>query len=993
MTFSNVREIEIALEAAEQKRSKGDFIGAFDGYCQIISTLVEQDLPPWCYNIVAKIVLMIANLSSSIGCVEKADTLLEILVYFYQAQENYPLASFTQIKRIHLKLEGGDFPKVLELFQTLAAQIGNILDSDNITISPSGLIQWEARCLWTHADANERSILFAHLYWAMGRLLAAQGQYHNALVTLDRGLWHTEQGTSSLVKISTSFEFDIASVYLEQGELDKALAKLADLQTAFDPDLEPELKVRWLELIGKICLLRGELGQALDRFQQIREICRKLGLAGVVWKSTVNLAQVLISINQTSLAKDYLNEVLAEASVQQDPELKIRLNLLLQLADLRSQSLVSDISGGISGLKKPSNTTNGSQAQVEKQSEDIELNFSFHPSNYLALFDLRVLQFYSLLSVDLNRANQLLSKIQSNFELQLEPPRGSDSQLIQVIIKILIGTLAYYQGVEYEELNRIEWAVSILDGVRPDLTRMGLKPELFQVQRILGWCWGRLGKEDLQVENIESNNTLLEELAGSFTPEACTIYLLNKWNASEESLASKINNINKKSAGLKSLIGWRAILFNPPTQLQLMQQLDELLLDIDRYKDAIGKQAPQDRTQSDVERSSVYSAWKRIFTHPRDRITLSFLVLPDRILIVRVGWLLFDYQLLSTTRLELRNLVQGWHSKIHGYTRDLMVDNPDNLVGEDRQIPENRRIANQLSELLKINLLLTGLPKRIKHISIVPDDILHGVPFAMIQHKGKDMIEEYAISIAYESQYKIRPKPSLSKIRSLLVGITKGTPPLKHVKSEIEKVTTWMKSYQLNPLPLMDISTNVDKETVIARLSQANLFHIACHGVFDRSQPDLSGFILSSQPNQPREILSLRELSALKLENLHHATLASCSSADYYLLPGRWIVSLPETLWRAGTGSILGCLWAVDDKVAESFMTYFYEYLEKYPRDKALQLTQQEFIDRKVSIDNFQGNLSNPLYWSGFTLYGDYKNLDLVRKINFRPMKNRTLKP
>lgn len=976
MVFRNIEQIEAAWEVAEQQRGEGDFLGSYNSYLQILLTLVAQGLPQWSHHACAGIILAAADLSSLIGDVETANNLLEKLVYFYRLTENYPFACFTQIKRIHLELDCGNFRRVHELLKSLELQFGSIEDID---ISPSGLIQWEAACLWENANPNDRSVLFAHLYLAMGRLLAALGQYQDALVTLERGLWHTSAETPSLARqISLPFHFSIASAYLEQGELDKALAKLATLRTAFDPNLEPELQVRWLELIGKICLLRGELGEALNRFQQIREICRKLGLTKVVWKSTLNLAQVLISLNQTSLAKDYLNEVLVEAAAQQDSELKIRLNLLLQLADLRGQALVSDISGGISGSEMRSQITNGSQAQVEDRSQDIDLNFSFQPSNYLALFDMRVLQFYSLLSIDLKQANQSLSAIQSTFELQLEPRQGSDSQLIQVIIKILLGTLAYYQGVEYEELNRIEWAVSILDGVRPDLNRMGLKPELFQVQRILGWCWSRLGKEDLQVEIIESNNTLLEELAVSFTPEARTIYLLNKWSASEEYLAGKINNINKKSASLKSLTGWRAILFNPHIQLQSIHQLDELLLYIDRYKDAIAKQNPQNQTEPVVDKSSLYSAWKRIFTHPRDRITLSFLVLPDRILIVRIGWLLFDYQIVSTTRLELRNLVQGWHGKIQGYSRDLIVNDLGNLVEEDRQILENRRISQELSQLLKIDLLLTDLPKRIKCISIVPDDILHGFPFAIIPHKGKYLIKEYAISIAYESQYRTRPKPSSSKIQSLLVGISKGIPPLDNVKSEIEKATNWMKRYQLNPLPLTDVDTNIDKQTVINNLSQATFFHIACHGFFNHSQPDLSGFILASNPNQPDEILSLRELLALKLEKLVHATLSSCWSADHFVLPGRWIVSLPETLWRAGTGSILGCLWTVDDKVAESFMTHFYEYLEEYPRDKALQLTQQKFLDREFSISTFQGNLSNPIYWAGFTLYGNYKKLDLV---------------
>jgi CHAT domain-containing protein len=58
-------------------------------------------------------------------------------------------------------------------------------------------------------------------------------------------------------------------------------------------------------------------------------------------------------------------------------------------------------------------------------------------------------------------------------------------------------------------------------------------------------------------------------------------------------------------------------------------------------------------------------------------------------------------------------------------------------------------------------------------------------------------------------------------------------------------------------------------------------------------------------------------------------------------------------------------------------MTNFYDYLEKYPRDKALQLTQQDCLKGRLRGKLSSRNLSNPLYWSGFTLYGDHKKLDL----------------
>ena len=109
----------------------------------------------------------------------------------------------------------------------------------------------------------------------------------------------------------------------------------------------------------------------------------------------------------------------------------------------------------------------------------------------------------------------------------------------------------------------------------------------------------------------------------------------------------------------------------------------------------------------------------------------------------------------------------------------------------------------------------------------------------------------------------------------------------------------------------------------------------------------------------------------MNLTNLRHATLCSCWSADHFILPGRWIISLPETLWRSGTQSILGCLWKVNDKIAVSFMTRFYNYLDEFPRDEALHQTQLDCLNNRLPNCGIEYT-DNPFLWAGFNLYGDY---------------------
>jgi len=203
-------------------------------------------------------------------------------------------------------------------------------------------------------------------------------------------------------------------------------------------------------------------------------------------------------------------------------------------------------------------------------------------------------------------------------------------------------------------------------------------------------------------------------------------------------------------------------------------------------------------------------------------------------------------------------------------------------------------------------------------------------------------------------------------------------PPLPGVPVELQHVTDWLAARGLNCQRLDDVTRATRwpaKATVAEWLPRAALFHIACHGIFNPDQPDGSGMVFVPSPNQ-WEVLSLRELSALNLTGLQHATLSSCWSADHFVLPGRWIISLPETLYRAGAHSVLGCLWPVDDRVGVGLMRRFYEYLNQHPRDEALRRAQLDCLRYQLPDDRL-ADQAHPVFWAGYNLYGDCRRLPM----------------
>lgn len=976
MTLDSFDDIEAAFKEAEEKRSQGDLLGAYDSYFAIVSQrlsaqLIDADLV---------IIYCLADLAIFFGQVQAADDLLTGVAGKYKEVGADHHADFAWLKRIHLALDRGFLRQADELLQTMAPRIGDIR---TIQLSQPGLLQWEAGCVWRNADSQERTILFAQLHLAMGRLLCALGQYGDALVTLNRGLFHTVEDAPSLARqTAMPLKLVIATAHLEKGDIAIAKDKLTRLKSELDENQYPEYYIRWLELSGKLNLLCGELGQALDQFKRVQEVCRGIGIGShpAALRATLNLAHVLISLNQTTFARELLTDAQNDALAVGDPTLARRAKLLLCIANARGQSLAADSPFGDSVSRMRQTREDKAPVFVDEEQEDL---FSTAQSNnYLALFEEYVLKFHWQLSrLDLEMGAYLLSQIKEAFQF-------SDSKIIQVQIKILEGIFAYYQSVESHEqllpqqIKGLRWTALILNEVRPALQAMELKPELWKVQVILGWCLTRLQHPASEREALATEtNTLLDQLTASLSPEDQAIYLLNKWTADEEYIAARINQLQR----LKQKLNNGSRLLRPWRRWLLMQHLNALLDHIDRYKDVLVKRTLQG-SKLDIKDVPASFLLHRLWSHPEGRVILSFLVLPDRVFVVRAGKFFLDFAVISTTRLELRNTVQLWHETLKRLknSRDLS-DTPDEVLDElpvEATLASVNEVTSHLAEILDISSLLQSLPQNTRSLTIVPDGILHDFPLGTIMHQGKYLIEHYALSITYESSSKRFSTPSHIQLnKALIVGVSQGTSqlrlhPLPGVGREISQVESWLTRRGIKFFALKDYCAN--KLAILDELLDATFLHIACHGTFKHESPDQSGLILIPNSEQT-EILSLRDLSHLDLRGLRHVTLSSCCCADHLILPGRWTISLPETLWRSGVHSILACLWEVDDRVTVPFMTRFYDYVDELPRDEALRRTQLDCL--QGSLPNCSSiNTANPIFWAGFNLYGDYTTLDILLK-------------
>jgi CHAT domain-containing protein len=333
---------------------------------------------------------------------------------------------------------------------------------------------------------------------------------------------------------------------------------------------------------------------------------------------------------------------------------------------------------------------------------------------------------------------------------------------------------------------------------------------------------------------------------------------------------------------------------------------------------------------------------------------VSFVVLPDRVFLACARRGRLDFGVSPLTRLQARERVKAWHDAVRRSDDSTAVREADAALAD-------------LAGALQLGPLLDRLPRRVHALTIVPDDSLHGLPFAVLRHRGELLIERFALTLGLAREPG-RPAAARTAARgAVLVGVSRGMgsiPPLPGVSRELDTVQARLgRRAEIDRLE----DDRADRATVLSCLAARRVAHLACHGIFRPDRPDASGLVLIPAPGRV-ELLSLRDLSETYLANLGHATLSACWSADGFILPGRRVISLPETLCRSGVGSVLGSLWPVDDATASALMDRFYAHLARRPADEALRLAQLDMIrGTSGSPDPFA---AHAIAWAGFTLTG-----------------------
>ena len=272
------------------------------------------------------------------------------------------------------------------------------------------------------------------------------------------------------------------------------------------------------------------------------------------------------------------------------------------------------------------------------------------------------------------------------------------------------------------------------------------------------------------------------------------------------------------------------------------------------------------------------------------------------------------------------------------------------------------------------------LDRRVKSLYIIPDGILHYLPFETLirTRDGRDrfLIEDFEIAYGPSASglIQIADRPSPKAFPMDFLGVANPNPlrafglsgqeeivfpRLPHAVREIRNIRNYFKRERTTLLLGGDAREDAFKALP---LSDYRVIHIVAHGFFDDRNWQRSALVLLRDSSgeddgfvQSSDIFPLRIQPDLLV-------LSGCETGVGLLEKGEGLNGLSFAFFYAGARSILLSLWSVNDKAASLFMESFYRHF-------TAGINKTEAL-RKAKLDMLSSKYRHPFYWAPFVLQG-----------------------
>jgi CHAT domain-containing protein/tetratricopeptide (TPR) repeat protein len=322
---------------------------------------------------------------------------------------------------------------------------------------------------------------------------------------------------------------------------------------------------------------------------------------------------------------------------------------------------------------------------------------------------------------------------------------------------------------------------------------------------------------------------------------------------------------------------------------------------------------------------------------------------------------------------DIRTLVRQFVNGIVAKDRESALHNAGNRVFNAVLAPALNHIARH--------------HKTITRLLIVPHGPLHFLPFSALSYENQWIIEKYEIvQLPSASVLRFCRNKSAHDYQNILAfgnpTVSKKVPQLPAAQLEVQTIG------QLFGRDAKIVMKENAKETLFrSEGSKFDIVHFACHAEFDSKSPSRSALLLSGDTENDGR-LEVWEIMQTPLE-ASFVAMSACNTSRGAISSGDEVVGLSRGMLYAGTPSLLGSLWSIDDKATSVLMASFYKGLLSGKRPTtALRDAQLKMMPKSSEISICRrpmktgeskhqvssiSRYSHPFFWAAFNIIGDWK--------------------
>lgn len=271
--------------------------------------------------------------------------------------------------------------------------------------------------------------------------------------------------------------------------------------------------------------------------------------------------------------------------------------------------------------------------------------------------------------------------------------------------------------------------------------------------------------------------------------------------------------------------------------------------------------------------------------------------------------------------------------------------------------------------------------ERATRLVIVPDDVMQPLPFSAIDLDDRprsyaplvtkfEVVRARSLSGYYAGRSAIASASSGGKDIVVFADPLLGTQSQERVQpravsssipSSLAEATSIAAIFQRR----VRIHSGADATAHVLLSSEARsakILHIATHGYFSKTTPDVVGLVTSGGFLGFTELFSAPLSAAL-------VVASGCETMRGKDYSGWGVHSLADGFLSQGAGSVIGTLWSVSDAATAALMDSFYRHLHGGDGSSAaLRAAQLELIASR--------RFSEPYYWAGVALASSNRGYD-----------------